>query len=221
MPRPLAPATRLAAPLVAALATGLLLTACSGDPAPPANPNPPLPAITTPTTPSSQAAPKPLAKECAEVLPAAEVAAALGKDPTALGVRGIVGVPEPKIGRTARLGCYYSPPQDVPPRDAPPERQQAPAQLELGVATYADEAAARKRVRATAEGERAQGAAANDVQVGDGRAVFLVGAKNRMLVHAAGRATVVLTLAHGVVADDRAGPVLTELAAKVAAAVPR
>ncbi|MGO1049136.1 hypothetical protein [Crossiella sp. CA198] len=208
--------------LPATLATLLLaaLTACSSSDPAKENPAPPLPTSTTSPAPSTLAAPKPLAKDCAEVLPAAEVDRALGKPPGATGVRSIVGVPEPKIGRTGRLGCYYAPPSDVPPRDAPPG-QTPGTQLELGLAAYADEAAAQKRVRATVETERAKGAAVNDLQVGSDKAVLIVGEKQRVLVFALGRSTIALTLAAGVVADDRAGPALAELAAKTASAAPR
>ncbi|MGW0523431.1 hypothetical protein [Crossiella sp. NPDC003009] len=210
--------TRVLVLAVAAVFTAL--TACSSGETPKDNPAPPIPAPATSTSPSSAAPPKPLAKDCADVLTAADVETALGKTNGGTGVRSVVGVPEPKIGRTGRLGCYYGPPQDVPPRDAP-AGQAGSALVELGLATYADEAAALKRVRATVETERGKGAAVNDVQVGSDKAVLVVAEKQRTLVYAVGRSTIALTLPSGVVPDDRAGPALAELAAKVAAGAPR
>ncbi|WHT17383.1 hypothetical protein N8J89_30235 [Crossiella sp. CA-258035] len=201
--------------VLAVAAVFAALTACSSGETPKDNPAPPVPAPATSTSPSSAAPPKPLAKDCADVLTAADVETALGKTNGGTGVRSVVGVPEPKIGRTGRLGCYY-----VPPRDAP-AGQAGSALVELGLATYADEAAALKRVRATVETERGKGAAVNDVQVGSDKAVLVVAEKQRTLVYAVGRSTIALTLPSGVVPDDRAGPALAGLAAKVAAAAPR
>jgi hypothetical protein len=114
----------------------------------------------------------------------------------------VVGVPEPKIGRTARLDCYYGVPdgQGVPA-----------ATVSIGLASYTDEGAARRRMTSTVESERDSGAKANEVQVGSDKGILLNGTK-RILVAARGKHTVVVTVVKDLVPDEQAGALLATLA---------
>ncbi|WP_189060572.1 hypothetical protein [Longimycelium tulufanense] len=188
------------------------LFACSGDPSTPVPP-PPVPTSTPPSTPANTllAQGMPAArvpKDCTLVAPAAEVDRIAGRR---LGPSlQIVGVPEPAIGRTERLACYYGASGGV---------KKPVGAVELGLAGYATERAAAQRVRATIDAERARGAAVNEIRLGAEPAVLLVGPKERTLMLALDRATVVVTARHGVVDDDQATRVLTVLGQRASGAL--
>ena len=114
----------------------------------------------------------------------------------------VVGVPEPKIGRTARIDCYYG---------VPTGQQLTTAPVSIGVASYTDEAAARKRMSGTIADEKEAGAKANDVPVGPDRGVLLNGTK-RTLVAARGSSTVVVSVILDLVPEDQAGSLIGRLA---------
>jgi hypothetical protein len=114
----------------------------------------------------------------------------------------VVGVPEPKIGRTARLDCYYG---------VPDGQGVAAATVSIGLAGYADAGAARRRMTSTVESERDSGAKASEVQVGSDKGILLNGTK-RTLVATRGKNTVVVSVVKDLVPDEQAGTLLATLA---------
>ena len=180
--------------LVAAMA---MVSSCSGSP-PAAAPK--VPVFSTSAPPSSAQA-REVPKTCGGIATLAEVTEILNAAVTGQTLP-IVGVPEPKIGRTARLDCYYGVPDGQPV---------TAAVLTIGLASYTDEQAAKRRMTSTVETEREAGAKANDVSVGSDRGVLLNGAK-RTLVAVRGRNTVVVTANPDLVAEDQAGSLLARLA---------
>jgi hypothetical protein len=182
--------------VIAALAVGA--TACTSDP-PAAAPN--VPAFTTPPPSSTAPADKPVPRTCGGLATLEEVTEILGAAVTGQ-TQPIVGVPEPKIGRTARLDCYYGIPAGQPVQSAA---------VWIGLANYTDAAAAQRRMNSTVETEREAGAMANDVAVGQDRGVLLNGQK-RTLVAVRGKNTVVVTVIPDLVPADLAGPRLSRLA---------
>ena len=178
--------------LLLALAAG-----CSGSPS---ATRPTVPGFTASASPSAGAA-RPVPKSCGGIATQSEVSDLLN-----VAVSGqtlpVVGVPEPKIGRTARLDCYYGVPEGKPV---------AAAVLTIGLASYTDEAAARRRMSSTVESERDAGAKASDVPVGADRGILLSGAK-RILVAVRGRVTVVITVVKDLIPDEQAGTLLGSLA---------
>ena len=180
--------------LVAAMA---MVSSCSGSPPATA---PKVPVFSTSAPPSS-AREREVPKTCGGIATLAEVTQILNAAVTGQTLP-IVGVPEPKIGRTARLDCYYGVPDGQPV---------TAAVLTVGLASYTDEQAAERRMASTVETEREAGAKANDVSVGSDRGVLLNGTK-RTLVAVRGRNTVVVTANPDLVAEDQAGSLLARLA---------
>jgi hypothetical protein len=119
-------------------------------------------------------------------------------------VQPIVGVPQEKIGRTARLDCYYGLAAGQPTAAAP---------IWIGLTSYVNEESARKRLTATVADERSAGgtASVNDVVVGDGHGV-LVRDTHWMLVAGRGRVTVVVQVVPTLVREDHAGQLLGQVA---------
>ena len=117
-------------------------------------------------------------------------------------VQPVVGVPQDNIGRTARIDCYYG---------VPPRQPLAEAKVWVGLASYVNEEAARKRLTATIADERKAGATTSDVKVGPGRGV-LVENGNWMLVAGRGRVTVVVQVIPVLVREDHAGMLLGQVA---------
>lgn len=114
----------------------------------------------------------------------------------------VVGVPDPKIGRTARIDCYYGVPEG---------QDRAKAPVSIGVASYTDEAAARKRMDGTIDGEKEAGAKAAEVPVGPGKGMLLNGTR-RTLVAGRGNNTVVVSVILELVAEEQAGSLMGRLA---------
>jgi len=117
-------------------------------------------------------------------------------------VRPIIGVPQSNIGRTARIDCYYGVPAGQPI---------AKAKVWVGLASYANEESARKRLTATVADERTVGATVSDVPVGPDRGVLIRNA-NWMLVANRARVTVVVQVIPVLVREDHAGALLGQLA---------
>jgi len=152
-------------------------------------------------------------ESCGNLISTRDVDLAVGQ-PVVGRVRSIVGVPEPKIKRLARLTCQYGLPEQPPPAGAPP----APVPLEISVSRYADDASATERMTATIESERARGAAPTTVPVAGATGTVLVTSERRMLVASTGTTTLAITLLPGL-ADDRTAEVLSELGGRVLIAV--
>jgi hypothetical protein len=161
--------------------------------------------------PASTSAPPRLPTDCGSLISSQNVDLALGQ-PLVGRVRGITGVPEPKIKRLERFTCQYGLPDPPPPAAA----SQAP--LEISVSRYADEGSAAARLNDTIESERARGAAPTTVPVGGVTGTVLVTPDRRLLVAASGPVTLAITLAPGI-ADDRAATVLADLGGRVLTAV--
>lgn len=176
-----------------------MVSACSEDSA--RGPSPDVPSFTTSGAPTSQGE-RPVPRTCRGVASLDEVSDILGTAVTGQ-VLPIVGVPEPKIGRTARLDCYYGVPQG---------QQVSAAPVWIALASYADEEAARRRMTSTVDTEREAGVAVNDVPVGADRGVLLNGPNSRTLVAVRGRTTVVVTAIATLVPADQAGAALGRLA---------
>lgn len=158
-----------------------------------------------------RAAPR-LPADCSSLITTQNVDLVLGY-PLVGRVRGIVGIPEPKINRLERVTCQYGLPDPPPPG-------QSPVPLEISVSRYADEASAAARVNDTIESQRARGAAPSNVPVGGVNGTVLISADQRLLVAVAGPLTVAVSLAPGL-ADDRAADVLSDIGGQVITAVTR
>jgi hypothetical protein len=180
--------------VVAALAAA---AGCSSD-APAAPPKVPNFSTSTAASASSQ---RPVPKSCGGVATLAEVT-----DILQVAVTGqtlpVVGVPEPKIGRIARIDCYYGVPAGQPLTAAP---------VSIGLASYSDDASARKRMTSTVSDEKDAGAKANDVPVGPDRGVLLNSTKHT-LVAARGNNTVVVSVVLDLIHEDQAGSLIGRLA---------
>jgi hypothetical protein len=183
--------------VVVMLAAAAVASGCTEEP-PAAKPGVP-PGFSTSAAPVSGERTVP--KTCGGIASLGEVTDILGTAVTGQTLP-IVGVPEPKIGRTARLDCYYGVPEG---------QQPAAAAVWIGLASYADEGAAKRRMASTVDAEREAGAKASDVPVGPDRGVLLVGAK-RTLVAMRGKNTVVVTVVPGLIPEDQSASLLGRLA---------
>ena len=195
---------------VLAACAAAVLAGCSSPPPP----SPPVPTFSGPATSSAPAttpAGPQLPADCGGLITSQNVDLALGR-PLVGRVRGVVGVPEPKINRLERVTCQYGLPEVPPPGPAPP------VPLEISVSRYADEASAAERVNTTIETERAAGAAPSTVPVAGVTGTVLVSADKRLLVAVSGALTLAITLAPGLV-DDRAADVLADLGGRVLTAL--
>ena len=186
------------------------LAGCGAPPEPTPQPVPTFSTSTSGPPTSTSAAPR-LPADCGGLISSQNVDLALGQ-PLVGRVRGIVGVPEPKIKRLERVTCQYGLPDPPPPGAAPP------VPLEISVSRYADEASAAARLDDTIESERARGAAPTTVPVGGVTGTVLVSGDRRLLVAASGAITVAISLAPGI-ADDRTADVLSDLGGRVLTAV--
>jgi hypothetical protein len=197
-----------------AFGLGLLMVALGGcsKPAPPV-PVPTFPSSTSASATVTTSARPTLPGDCASLLSSQNVDLALGA-PLVGRVRGVIGVPEPKINRLERVTCQYGLPDATPV----PGQPAAPVPLEVSVSRYSDEASATERVGDTVESERARGAAPTTVPVGPTTGTVLVTPDRRLLVASSGPITVAITLAPGL-ADDRIAEVLADLGGQVLTAV--
>jgi len=176
----------------------IMVAGCSASP-PAARPN--VPAFTS-AAPTSASREKDVPKTCGGVATLTEVTDILGTAVTGQTLP-VVGVPEPKIGRTARLDCYYGVPDGQPV---------SAAAVWIAFASYTDANAAHRRLASTVETEQEAGAKPIEVAVGPDRGVLLNGAKQRTLVAERGRTTVVVTVGLDLIAENQAGSLLGRLA---------
>src|ERR1700754_749618 len=102
---------------------------------------------------------------CEAVSTSDEVADAIGRSVEGV-PRSSVGQPDSKIGRTARLDCYYGLSDGEPVTDA---------LVTISLASYTDAQAAEDRVEATVDGERDAGADQAAVKVGEDEGTLLTG----------------------------------------------
>jgi hypothetical protein len=163
---------------------------------------PEVPQFTTGAPPPSgeATAGRPVPKTCGDVVSQDDIGTVLG---TLIGdARPVVGVPQPSIGRTARLDCYYG---------LSGNRPVSSATVWIGLATYTDPKHAQQRLTYTISTERDAGSQINEVPVGAGDGVLMRG-KTWMLVAMRGRTTVVVSIRPNLVREDRAGAMLGQLA---------
>lgn len=164
------------------------------------------------TTPSSKAAPTTSAPpfvgqvpaSCDPVATEGEVGTILGHPLTGTS-NGIKGIAEAKIGRTARLDCYYG---------IPPNQAAVAGVVSIGIGGYDNPADAAQRVLGTVNQARDTGYQSSNVLVNGQNAVLLAGQQNQEVVLSAGTITVLVTAANSVVQAGKAGPPLIALAGK-------
>jgi hypothetical protein len=145
---------------------------------------------------------RPVPKTCADLVSSEDIGTVLG---TLIGDgRPVVGVPQPSIGRTARLDCYYG---------LSGNRPVSTATVWIGLATYTDRQHAQDRLTDTVSTERDAGSQINEVPVGDGDGVLMRG-RTWMLVATRGKTTAVVSIQRNLVREDRAGAMLGQLADK-------
>jgi hypothetical protein len=154
-----------------------------------------------PTATSSPASPTPtptpnLPAGCDQLLPFTDLDQALGR-PLFGQSRYVVGVAEPKIGRTGRVTCQFG----------LAANGRGPALLEVGVSTYKDADSATDRIAATVAALRANATSQKTASVA-GQDATMIGTKTDYnLVVAQGDRTVAVTLSRklkGVKLDNAA-----------------
>jgi hypothetical protein len=154
-----------------------------------------------PTATSSAASPTPtptpnLPAGCDQLLPFTDLDQALGR-PLFGQSRYVVGVAEPKIGRTGRVTCQFG----------LAANGRGPALLEVGVSTYKDADSATDRIAATVAALRANATSQKTASVA-GQDATMIGTKTDYnLVVAQGDRTVAVTLSRklkGVKLDNAA-----------------
>lgn len=206
------PAADLAALLRsgAVLLGALLLVGCSADaptddspstragsPAPPTTSGPP------PTT----ALPFELPETCSGLLTLDAIDAALGVRITGT-TQYLVGQPEPGIGRTGRVTCSYG----VIPNGSGPS---SPPLVQASVFTYESAEAALDRVETVVSQGRDAGNRVEDVPVEQYVGVLIVSVIDATLVLAVEDRNYAITLAAGLVTDDRLAQAMAGLAVSV------
>jgi hypothetical protein len=162
----------------------------------------PVPSFTPTTTSAAARIVGTLPAGCGAVAAAEEVSDAIARSLPGQ-PRLVTGAPDPKIGRTARLDCYYGLGDGQPITEAP---------VAVGLASYADMQAANRRVTATVDSERAAGAKVSDVPVGPDTGILMVGKKIVTLVATHQSTTVVVTVPLEVVPAERAAVSLAKIA---------
>lgn len=181
----------------------LACAACSAVKPPPAAP-PQIPTIVPPTSFSRvpQMTDRPLPDDCELIVPIEFLNRALGGElPGEL--RTIIGIPEPSLGRTGKIDCYYG----------LAERQPlTAARVVVGLATYADEPTAAGRVADSVTAERGEGASVTQLDVGKQKASLVSTKDERLLMGSLGKTTFVSRAKVGVVPDDKVGAFLAALA---------
>jgi hypothetical protein len=191
--------------LLVGLACALMVAGCAAEKRPPAAP-PQIPTIVAPTsaTRTPVMADRPIPDDCEVIVPADQINAGLGQELPGEPVQ-IIGIPEPSLGRTGKIDCYYGIPAGKPLPDA---------MIIVGLATYADELTARNRVTDSLEAERKEGAVITDVEVGKQRGSLVATGGERLLIGSLGKTTFVVRAKNGVLPDDKIGPVLAGFGAQ-------
>lgn len=160
----------------------------------------------TPSSSASSSAPArivgALPTGCGAIGAAEEIADAIGRALTGA-PRLITGAADQKIGRTARIDCYYGLDNNQDVKDAP---------IAVGLASYTDASAASRRVQSTVEDERKAGATVREVTVGEDKGTLLIGKKVITLVATHQATTVVVTAQIDVVPANQAPAALGKIA---------
>lgn len=167
------------------------------------------------TTPKTVYTPPPTAlpTDCVDML-SLEDAARLVNHPLPGIAHTLIDIPNPKINRTARIDCRYGVPQE--------SWSSGVAPLEIGAAEYTDPATAADRGKITADdSRRLDGAVVSDAQVGPDHAFVLAKPDSRELVLSKGKATLTVSIANGLMPEDKIGPALTTIAARTITFVPQ
>ncbi|TCO53046.1 hypothetical protein [Actinocrispum wychmicini] len=139
---------------------------------------------------------------CGAIATPEEVASAVGRAMNGT-TKLVNGTPDTKIGRTARIDCYYGLTEGQQLPDAP---------VAVGLASYTDADAANKRVSSTVDGEKQAGAKVSDVQVGADKGKLMVGKKIATLVATYKATTVVVIAQLDLVPEAQAPSVLGKIA---------
>lgn len=186
------------------IVAGVLVSGCSF--ASPPLQTPPIPTFSTSTAPPPiTRGNRPVPKTCAAVVSRQEVEIQVGKQLTG-DSQEIVGVPEPSIGRVARLDCYYG---------IPSGKARGSASVMIGIASYKDASSAQQRLVSSVQALQASGARATNVPVGPDKGVLLSGGQDKnmlTLVVAHGSTSVVINAVHNMVASSKMQQVLVKLA---------
>jgi hypothetical protein len=146
------------------------------------------PSAAVPTATGSAASPTPtptpnLPGGCDQLLPFTDLDQALGR-PLFGQSRYVVGVAEPKIGRTGRVTCQFG----------VAANGRGPALLEVGVSTYKDADSATDRIAATVAALRANATSQKTASVAGQNATMIGTKTDYNLVVAQGDRTVAVTL---------------------------
>ncbi|GLZ29474.1 hypothetical protein Lesp02_16640 [Lentzea sp. NBRC 105346] len=188
----------------AVLALGMLVLAgCSSAPKAQAPP-PQIPKITAPTTPSRTPVmvDRALPDDCELVVTAERMNQVLGQELPGE-PKLIIGIPEPSVGKTAKIDCYYG---------IPPGKELQANAVVVGLSTYVDELTARERVTESLEAERQDGSSVTEIDVGKQKASMVSGKDQRLLLGSLGKTTFVVRARPGLLPDDKLPAVLATLA---------
>jgi hypothetical protein len=139
---------------------------------------------------------------CGAIATPEEVADAVGSAMSGTS-KLVTGAPDTKIGRTARIDCYYGLADGQALPDAP---------VAVGLASYSDAQAAGRRVSSTVDAEKAAGAKVSEVPVGSEKGTLLVGKKIATLVATYQATTVVVIAQLGLVPAAQAPSILGKIA---------
>lgn len=165
---------------------------------------PQIPTILPPTTISRipQMVDRPLPDDCELVVPVELFHQKLGRElPGEL--KTIIGIPEPSLGRTGKIDCYYAIPERQPLTAAP---------VVIGLATYNDEPTAQSRVSESVAAERQQGATVREVDVGKRKGQLVSTKSERLVMGWLGKTTFVARAKVDVLPEDAIGGFLAALA---------
>ncbi|WP_440902261.1 hypothetical protein [Actinosynnema sp.] len=168
--------------------------------------DPAIPTITVPTTTTRVPVmvDRPLPDDCELVVPADVLNERIGRDLGGSTVQ-IIGIPEPGVGRTAKLDCYYGVGENKGIATAP---------IVIGLSTYADDAAATTRVTESLDAYRGDGASVSEVEVGKQKAALVLAKDENLVVGSLGKSTFVARAKKDAVPEDQVKAVLTALAAR-------
>ena len=189
-----------------AVVAAMAVLACAGcaavTPQPVAQPQ--IPTIVPPTTISRvpQMVDRPIPDDCELVVPVELFHQKLGRElPGEL--KTIIGIPEPSLGRTGKIDCYYGVPERQPIAAAP---------VIIGLATYGDEPTAANRVTESVDLERQGGGSVREVDVGRKKGQFVSTKDERLVMGSLGKTTYVARAKAGVLPDDAIAGALAALA---------
>ncbi|MFJ6676311.1 hypothetical protein ACIQMJ_34865 [Actinosynnema sp. NPDC091369] len=189
-----------------AVAAAMAVLVCAGCAAVQQQPvvQPQIPTILPPTTITRipQMVDRPIPDDCELVVPVELFHQKLGRElPGEL--KTIIGIPEPSLGRTGKIDCYYGVPERQPIAAAP---------VIIGLATYNDEPTATSRVAESVDAERQEGATVREVDVGKKKGQFVSTKDERLVMGSLGKTTYVARAKAGVLPDDAVAGALAALA---------